>query len=73
MSSSCKNLREELISCILDESNCIQLHKKSFHECLQKENEGSVPIRCSQLKQAYFECKRQMLDMRYRFKGNQAA
>lgn len=31
----------------------------------------SLPVRCQQLKRGYTECRRGMVDMRKRFRGNQ--
>ncbi|KAI9178846.1 Dephospho-CoA kinase (Dephosphocoenzyme A kinase) (COAE) [Blastocladiella emersonii ATCC 22665] len=71
MSSSCKKLRQEMIDCILA-SECIEKHGKTFTECLQPENSDLVGFECRQLQRSFFECKREMLDMRYRFRGNKA-
>ncbi|KAJ3367205.1 Dephospho-CoA kinase (Dephosphocoenzyme A kinase) (COAE) [Allomyces arbusculus] len=71
MSSSCRKLREEMVQCILA-SECIEVQQKPFKECLQRENDPYVPAECRNLQRAFFECKREMLDMRYRFRGNKA-
>ncbi|KAI9224909.1 cytochrome c oxidase assembly factor 5 [Blastocladiella britannica] len=71
MSSSCRQLRQDLTECILA-SPCIETHGKTFQECLQRENDDLVGFECRQLQRAFFECKRAMLDMRYRFRGNKS-
>ncbi|KAI0952473.1 hypothetical protein AcV7_008266 [Taiwanofungus camphoratus] len=68
MSSSCENLRAALKDCLLH-SDCVL--KKGYlpSECL-KEHRDELPEQCLSLRQATFECKRGMLDMRKRFRGN---
>lgn len=56
MSSSCKNIRRELIDCIKD-SKCINEKGFTFHECLKNEN-SILDDECKQLKTLYFECRR---------------
>ncbi|PFH51454.1 hypothetical protein AMATHDRAFT_142756 [Amanita thiersii Skay4041] len=68
MSSSCQNLLAALRECIL-QSDCVlkQGHKPS--ECI-KQHIKELPDECQSLRKAAFECKRGMLDMRKRFRGN---
>ncbi|KAH9947277.1 cytochrome c oxidase assembly protein PET191-domain-containing protein [Amylocystis lapponica] len=68
MSSSCDNLRIALKDCLLS-SDCVV--KKGYlpSECL-KEHRDELPEQCLSLRQAMFDCKRGMLDMRKRFRGN---
>ena len=40
-------------------------------DCLRPPLVDSLPTRCQQLKKGYGECKRGMIDMRKRFRGNQ--
>ncbi|KJE90810.1 hypothetical protein CAOG_009490 [Capsaspora owczarzaki ATCC 30864] len=69
MSSSCSGTRQDFIDCVLS-SPCIQEDKRSFRECLAKENQDRVPDYCRQLQQLLFDCKRGMIDMRNRIRGN---
>lgn len=46
-----------------------QRHQGS--ECLRSPLYDELPTRCQQLKKGYGECKRGMIDMRKRFRGNQ--
>jgi len=41
-------------------------------ECLRSPLAEQLPTRCQQLKKGFGECKRGMVDMRKRFRGNQA-
>ncbi len=40
-------------------------------DCLRPPLFDGLPTRCQQLKKGYGECKRGMIDMRKRFRGNQ--
>ena len=40
-------------------------------ECLRPPLVEALPTRCQQLKRGYGDCKRGMIDMRKRFRGNQ--
>ncbi len=40
-------------------------------ECLRPPLLETMPTKCQQLKKGYGECKRGMVDMRKRFRGNQ--
>ncbi|KAG0213261.1 hypothetical protein BGX28_004834 [Mortierella sp. GBA30] len=71
MPSSCKEIRAELAECIL-KSNCVLVDGLSAKECLRAENEYRVPAECTAIKRSFFECKRGMLDMRTRFRGNKS-
>ncbi|CCJ30044.1 unnamed protein product [Pneumocystis jirovecii] len=69
MPSSCSNIREALASCILD-SDCMK-KGNTAKECLSNpELLEFVPLQCFLLKRSLFDCKRGMLDMRKRFRGN---
>ncbi|KAF9006446.1 hypothetical protein BDQ17DRAFT_284134 [Cyathus striatus] len=54
MASSCQNLLAALKDCLL------------HSDCVLK----PMPEECQSLRKATFECKRGMLDMRKRFRGN---
>ncbi|KAG5519108.1 hypothetical protein PMAC_002195 [Pneumocystis sp. 'macacae'] len=69
MPSSCKNIREALVSCILD-SDCMK-KGNSAKECLSNpELLDFVPLKCFLLKRSLYDCRRGILDMRKRFRGN---
>ncbi|GES64249.1 putative cytochrome c oxidase assembly protein [Aspergillus terreus] len=40
-------------------------------ECLSAPLVDELPMRCQQLRKGFSECKRGMIDMRKRFRGNQ--
>jgi cytochrome c oxidase assembly factor 5 len=46
----------------------VQRHKAS--ECLREPLVDTLPLKCQQLKKGFGECKRGMVDMRKRFRGN---
>ncbi|OCH94319.1 hypothetical protein OBBRIDRAFT_810631 [Obba rivulosa] len=68
MSSSCQHLLAALKECLL-QSDCVMKHGHLPSECL-KQYPHELPERCLSLRQATFDCKRNMLDMRKRFRGN---
>ncbi|TFY65112.1 hypothetical protein EVJ58_g2179 [Rhodofomes roseus] len=68
MSSSCQHLIAALKECLLH-SDCVVKQGHLPSECL-REHTKELPEECLSLRQATFECKRGMLDMRKRFRGN---
>ncbi|TFK43599.1 cytochrome c oxidase assembly protein PET191-domain-containing protein [Crucibulum laeve] len=68
MASSCQNLVAALKDC-LKYSDCVMKQGHLPSECL-KEHFADLPEECQSLRKATFECKRGMLDMRKRFRGN---
>ncbi|KAI0334702.1 hypothetical protein GY45DRAFT_1242094 [Cubamyces sp. BRFM 1775] len=68
MSSSCSHLLSALKDCLLH-SDCVLKQGHLPSECL-KNHTDELPEQCKALRQATFECKRGMLDMRKRFRGN---
>ncbi|KAG2013731.1 hypothetical protein CC2G_010610 [Coprinopsis cinerea AmutBmut pab1-1] len=70
MSSSCQGLLDALKECLL-RSDCVVKHGRLPSECLRKHT-NELPEECQALRKATFECKRGMLDMRKRFRGNVA-
>ncbi|KAF8414644.1 cytochrome c oxidase assembly protein PET191 [Boletus edulis BED1] len=68
MSSSCSVLLGALKACLL-ESDCVQKQGRLPSECL-KHHTDELPEACQNLRKATYECKRNMLDMRKRFRGN---
>ncbi|KAJ5979158.1 hypothetical protein N7501_002500 [Penicillium viridicatum] len=70
MPSSCNDIREALAQC-LQESDCIMVQRHSPRECLSSPLAEELPTKCQQLRKGFSECKRGMIDMRKRFRGNQ--
>ncbi|KAM4065265.1 cytochrome c oxidase assembly protein [Hirsutella rhossiliensis] len=69
MPSSCKELRDALAQC-LQESDCVMVQRHSAADCLREPLADTLPTKCQQLKKGFGECKRGMVDMRKRFRGN---
>ncbi|GAB7359728.1 hypothetical protein MBLNU230_g6903t1 [Neophaeotheca triangularis] len=69
MPSSCKDIRAALATC-LQNSDCVLVHRNTPAECLREPLASTLPTQCQQLKHGYGECKRGMIDMRKRFRGN---
>ncbi|TRY63341.1 hypothetical protein TCAL_01852 [Tigriopus californicus] len=61
----CHGLRVDLKRCLL-ETDCCVVERKTPLSCLR---EGKVPTECMALSNAFYECKRGLLDMRSRFRG----
>ncbi|KAI9802602.1 MAG: hypothetical protein M1833_001676 [Piccolia ochrophora] len=70
MPSSCKDIRAALALC-LQNSDCVLIERNKPSDCLRQPLVDTLPTRCLQLKKGYGECKRGMIDMRKRFRGNQ--
>ncbi|KAL5359417.1 cytochrome c oxidase assembly protein PET191-domain-containing protein [Aspergillus floccosus] len=70
MPSSCNDIRDALAQC-LQESDCIMVQRHTPRECLSAPLVDELPMRCQQLRKGFSECKRGMIDMRKRFRGNQ--
>jgi cytochrome c oxidase assembly factor 5 len=49
------------------------VERHSAVDCLRAPHAESLPLKCQQLKKAFGECRRGMIDMRKRFRGNQPA
>lgn len=65
----CDGLRYDLKKCLLA-SDCVKLHGHIPKDCLQDPNlRDQVPEKCMYLANAFFECKRSLIDMRMRFRG----
>ena len=45
--------------------------RHSASDCMRSPLYDELPTRCQQLKKGYGECRRGMIDMRKRFRGNQ--
>ncbi|KAH6718423.1 cytochrome c oxidase assembly protein PET191-domain-containing protein [Leptodontidium sp. 2 PMI_412] len=70
MPSSCKDIRAALAQC-LQESDCVMIQRNKPGDCLRPPLIDQMPTKCQQLKKGLGECKRGMVDMRKRFRGNQ--
>jgi cytochrome c oxidase assembly factor 5 len=46
------------------------VHQNSAADCLREPLVDTLPLQCRQLKKGFGECKRGMVDMRKRFRGN---
>lgn len=46
------------------------LHRNTPSDCLRLPLSDTLPTQCLQLKHGYGQCKRGMIDMRKRFRGN---
>lgn len=65
----CDGLRYDLKMCLLS-SDCVKVYHTVPRKCLQDpEMAQHVPDRCWSLANTFFECKRSLIDMRYRFRG----
>lgn len=54
----------------LQNSDCVMVHRNSAADCLRPPLSDTLPTHCQQLKHGYGECKKGMVDMRKRFRGN---
>ncbi|KZV73002.1 hypothetical protein PENSPDRAFT_549767, partial [Peniophora sp. CONT] len=68
MSNYCEPLLYALKECLM-RSDCVAKDGNLPSDCL-KNHFDDLPLECRNLRQATFECKRGMLDMRKRFRGN---
>ncbi|OAL24233.1 hypothetical protein AYO22_05893 [Fonsecaea multimorphosa] len=69
MPSSCKDIRAALAQC-LQNSDCILVQRHTPVECLSHPLLETLPEQCQQLKIGFRECRRGLVDMRKRFRGN---
>ncbi|KKK25172.1 hypothetical protein P175DRAFT_0498407 [Aspergillus ochraceoroseus IBT 24754] len=69
MPSSCNAIRDALAQC-LQQSDCIMVQRHTPRECLTEPLVDELPMRCQQLRKGFSECKRGLIDMRKRFRGN---
>ncbi|KIP12878.1 hypothetical protein PHLGIDRAFT_17552 [Phlebiopsis gigantea 11061_1 CR5-6] len=70
MSMTCEPLLAALKECLM-QSDCVLKQGHLPSECL-RDHTAELPERCQSLRKATFECKRGLLDMRKRFRGNNA-
>ncbi|KAI9372563.1 cytochrome c oxidase assembly protein PET191-domain-containing protein [Aspergillus egyptiacus] len=69
MPNSCSALRDALAQC-LQQSDCIMVQRHTPRECLSQPHFDELPLKCQQLRKGFGECKRGLIDMRKRFRGN---
>ncbi|KAK4502418.1 hypothetical protein PRZ48_005843 [Zasmidium cellare] len=70
MPSSCKDIRAALAQC-LQNSDCVLIDRNTPADCIRPPLKDTLPTQCLQLIHGYGQCKRGMVDMRKRFRGNQ--
>ncbi|KAK4152356.1 cytochrome c oxidase assembly protein PET191-domain-containing protein [Chaetomidium leptoderma] len=70
MPSSCKQIRAALAQC-LQESECVMVQRNTAADCMREPLVHTLPLKCQQLKKGFGECRRGMVDMRKRFRGNE--
>jgi len=63
----CDTLKEELRLCLL-RSDCVRRERRTPLECM-KSTDDSVPEECTILRQAYFQCRHELMSTRNRFRG----
>lgn len=69
MPSSCKEIRQELIECML-KSDCVLVKRNTVAECMKEENAKDVPSECHSIRKSYAECRRGMVSLILFFYGN---
>uniref|UniRef100_A0A060T3B2 ARAD1C35860p n=1 Tax=Blastobotrys adeninivorans TaxID=409370 RepID=A0A060T3B2_BLAAD len=70
MGSSCKDLRNAVAIC-LQKSPCVMIERNTPKQCVENsELRNELPEECRIQLLNFFECKRGMVDMRKRFRGN---
>ena len=68
MGKSCKEIVDQLKSC-LKKDDCVVKGGKTPVECLRS---PELSDKCKQLRQAFFFCKKEQLNMRTRIQGPKA-
>lgn len=64
-----RNTGAALATC-LQNSDCVLIERNKPADCLRAPLYDTLPTQCQQLKRGYGQCKRGLLDMRKRFRGN---
>lgn len=54
----------------MQNSDCVLVHRNAPSDCVRPPLKDTLPTQCQQLLNGYRECKRGMIDMRKRFRGN---
>ena len=60
MPSSCQEIRQELIECML-KSNCVLVKRNTVKECFKAEHADDVPTECQSIRKSFAECRRGMV------------
>lgn len=68
-SNSCANIQRDLVECY-KASKCYTTLTKSFHECLNNLDPKVVGTECLVLKRALTQCRRNLLNGKFRQTGN---
>lgn len=68
-SNSCEALHNDLVECYKT-SKCFKEMKRSFEDCLKNLREDEVGRECIELTRAYTQCRRNLLNGKYRTTGN---
>ena len=66
MSSSCKDIRAELIACML-KSDCVVIGGNTVKDCFKEEHAAEVSAECMAIKKSFFECRRGMVSAAFYF------
>ncbi|EGP88813.1 unnamed protein product [Zymoseptoria tritici ST99CH_1A5] len=69
MPTTCTDIRAALAACLAN-SDCVMVHRNKPIDCLREPLVDTLPTQCQQLKHGYGQCKRGLVDMRKRFRGN---
>lgn len=64
----CQPIRNDLAACLM-QTDCVQKNGKTGQECLRDHLE-ELPSDCQLIYKSYVNCRRGLLDMRKRFRGN---
>ncbi|UZJ51930.1 hypothetical protein CBS101457_001250 [Exobasidium rhododendri] len=66
--NSCQPIRNDLAACLM-QTDCVQKDGKTGQECL-RDHLAELPSDCQLIYKSYVSCRRGLLDMRKRFRGN---
>ncbi|PWN26089.1 hypothetical protein BDZ90DRAFT_58601 [Jaminaea rosea] len=66
--NSCNGIREDLAACVLA-SPCVQQEGRSGQDCIQHDMD-KLPMECQNIYRSFVHCRKGLLDMRKRFRGN---
>ncbi|CAO1622858.1 unnamed protein product [Jaminaea pallidilutea] len=69
--NSCHAIREDLAQCVLA-SDCVQKEGRTGQDCLQNDMR-QLPLECQNIYKSFVHCRKGLLDMRKRFRGNAPA
>ncbi|KAG7529523.1 hypothetical protein FFLO_05591 [Filobasidium floriforme] len=63
----CSGIRDDFVKCVL-RTNCVLRQNRTVADCVKHPEE--LPEQCLHLMSAFNNCKKGLLDMRKRFRGN---